>query len=359
MNFLIHHDLLNFPKKLELYIFSRNHPYLLENIMLQLDMNLSELNTFLGNIFFWKHNKSAPNYIEYDHAIRYNINKNTITAIDLVYKYLEEYEILANFLDLITSTFIEEEQIIEHSFFKNWLLYPRFPLNNILFLYINCYKYPGIISEDYYLKQSDYKAINFYNNDEILDLCVFESVLMYSDLIIDKIRNEYDIDYFDWNFVKKYYSRFKQIYYLGEDLDSDDTDDTDDISNTESCIILSKFIKDRTLYQNVNLEDCTFKYFSSNDYIVDKHEGLILYNIINDNNFNIVYLYDYYGNLEVLQKFNRSVILTNPTLYEFVENRTDIILYINDSHSFKSVGFGVQLEYDLFRYLLKLHLNTI
>ena len=181
---------------------------------------------------------------------------------------------------------------------------------------------------------------------------------MYSDLIIDKIRNEYDIGYFDWNLVKKYYSIFKQIYYLGEDLDLD-SDDTDDISNIESCIILSKFIEDRPLYQNVNLEDCTFKYFSSDDYIVDKHEGLILYNIINDNNFNIVYLYDYYGNLEVLQKFNNSVILTTPTLYEFVENRTDIILYINDSHSFKSVGFGLELKYDLFRYLLELHLNTI
>lgn len=355
MNFLVDNNLLDLRGKLILYLCNKDREYFEENIKLYQNIDMDILNEHLSFIFRKKYMKEFILFgVPDGHTLFYKINENPITAYELIHKYIDEYEIIVNFLDLITSTFIKEEQIIDNSYFENWNMELLFSHKNSLFLYMNCYKYPKI-NKKLNMRPSDYKLLNFYDGNEDLDWSMFDSNLIYSDLIKNKIRNEYDISYFDCDFVKKYYNIFKNIYDLEPKPEKIET-----VFNIkDNTIVLSEISRNTELYRNINPEDYTFKYVSEKDEIIDPSNALILYNLIMENNFNIVYIYDYYGDLLVLQKFDCESILSNPELYKGIENRTDILSYINNSPSFQNIFFYLSLKDCIINYLLTLYLNCI
>lgn len=134
MNFLLNNNLLDIRSKIHLGLSSQNHSYLLEDIITDpgIYIKLHHLNTDLSAIFGTKYNKLFDIY--------YNISlENSITPYELIIKYIEEYQIITNFLDLITSTLIEEEQIIDHHL-SRWIFTRESshvpPIKNFIFTII-------------------------------------------------------------------------------------------------------------------------------------------------------------------------------------------------------------------------------
>lgn len=103
----------------------------------------------------------------------------------------------------------------------------------------------------------------------------------------------------------------------------------------------------------------------STDYKILDEQDICkqIYNIIIDNNFNIIYLYDYFGNLSIIDKIFFDWLYwidKNKKFFKDIEQRLDIIEYVFINNVRIIIGVGKQrreyvcLTKQLFKYLLQI-----
>lgn len=174
---------------------------------------------------------------------------------------------------------------------------------------------------------------------------IFNSDIICSDFLIFKIINKYDISHFNHDFIKKNYKKFKLIYNLDYfELENDEIhSDNPNILEMGTDICICKDVVE------------TEGNYMINDAEYNKQDS-ILYNGIIKNNLNLVYIYDYYGDLLILEKVYSESILQISKPFKDLENRTDILLYIYTDQYFNNLLITELLKYHLFEYLLKIYI---
>ena len=214
---------------------------------------------------------------------------------------MEDYEKCLNFITFLCSDFLDENDISEHEFMKGWYFTRTRNLSPDKYLNLiqNCYKH-SIKTFDSAI--NDNLLLLFYNNEIELDLCIFDTFCITANLIIEKIRLNYDITFFDKNFISKYSTIFTLIY-PNENIETPKYVVGDIPITNDSSVLLYSVIVNPEQYRDLD-ENSRFCYnISTEKNECNKNVGHEIYNIIMNNNFNLIYLYEYFENLNIFENF--------------------------------------------------------
>lgn len=367
MDFLVENNLLNIEEKLILAVY--NSAYSNDFNTIRIDHNFPNYGNSIRSILETKYNNT-------EFYIIFNGWYPDWTLYDLYIKYMEEYKKCYNFITSLCSDFLEENEVPEYEFMNEWYYHiktNRITPNNYLNFIQNCYKY-GIKRATFI---GDISLLSFFNDEMEFDLeqelkkdvGMFNSEAIKADRVIEKIRSNYDITFFDEKIILRYSQIFDLIYY-NKNINSDINYNYRDLYSYNNIDVNNVF------FLSVMCQPNNYRYLGENakfyygPYVKKEcnlNLGQEICDIIVNNNFNLIYLYEYYGNLHIFENFDFCDISYKDNnfainfLLENIEYRSDII-----HHIFSDIKFDVTIqnlrnllfEYFFFRKF-RLYVNLI
>ena len=368
MDIFIENNILSDLNKIKLAVFFPEYSYILKKSK----FNTSSVEVVISVYFGEKHNTKV--YIEYDVSIK------KYDLYELFTIYYQEYESVLNIIKLLSTDKITEYNIEVESY-KNWkikILY--LPPDDFLNIIKNCYLHKLNLNLD--IKSCDIQILYYLDNSSELTLDMFDSRAICSNPVMNKIREQYDIVFFSRDFVscnslifsKIYSEDVTEQYYLSDsDYESEDDFESKIIPSQKTvslCDVLAN--PNNYIYLDHNIK---FKYNDDDELDLHNQSHFIeIYHIIKEGNYNIVYLYDKYGDLQIMEKIRISNVGQEPNLtnYELdfdeiewiynleflfygIENRTDIIRHIVTNKYFikyDRLCIGSNLSSLVFEYFL-------